>query len=346
MLFKAATVAQLSQFDEIIDVRTPAEFAEDHIPGAINCPVMSDEERVRVGTLYKQVSPFEARKVGAAIAARNIARHLDEQFASHPKSWRPLVYCWRGGQRSGSMAIILAQIGWAAHQLQGGYKAYRHQVLDDLATLPAQLDLRVIGGPTGSGKSRLLQALAASGAQVLDLEQLAVHRGSVLGRLPDTDQPSQKGFDSQLAAAIKALDPARPVFVEAESKKIGFVSLPDALFARMHASPCLQVEAPLAARVAFLKQDYDFYLAEPERLVTQLGFLRNVHSKAQLDAWYAMAHSGDFDNLVSELLVNHYDPLYRRSQGRHYTAEQQPLQLPALDDATLAEVARQLAAGA
>ncbi|MEQ6290855.1 tRNA 2-selenouridine(34) synthase MnmH [Vogesella sp. GCM10023246] len=342
MLFKAATVAQLSQFDEIIDVRTPAEFAEDHIPGAINCPVMSDEERMRVGTLYKQVSPFEARKVGAAIAARNIARHLDEQFAGHPKSWRPLVYCWRGGQRSGSMAIILAQIGWAAHQLQGGYKAYRHQVLAELATLPSQLRLQVIGGPTGSGKSRLLAALARAGAQVLDLERLAVHRGSVLGRLPDTEQPSQKGFDSQLAAAIKALDPARPVFVEAESKKIGFVALPDALFERMHQSPCLQVEAPLAARVAFLKQDYDFYLAEPERLVTQLNFLRNVHSKAQLEAWYAMARSGDFDTLVGELLVNHYDPLYRRSQGKHYTAGQQTLLLPALDDATLATVAQQL----
>ncbi|WP_174875215.1 tRNA 2-selenouridine(34) synthase MnmH [Vogesella oryzae] len=344
MLFKAATVAQLSQFDEIIDVRTPAEFAEDHIPGAINCPVMSDEERVRVGTLYKQVSPFEARKVGAAIAARNIARHLDEQFAGHPKSWRPLVYCWRGGQRSGSMAIILAQIGWAAHQLQGGYKAYRHQVLDELATLPTQLDLRVIGGPTGSGKSRLLDALAQAGAQVLDLERLAVHRGSVLGRLPDSEQPSQKGFDSQLVAAIKALDFSCPVFVEAESKKIGFVSLPDALFSRMHASPCLQVEVPLKERVAFLKQDYEFYLNQPELLVTQLGFLRNVYSKAQLETWNAMARSGDFDTLVGELLLNHYDPLYRRSQGKHYTAGQQTIQIPALDSDSLAAVALQLAA--
>lgn len=344
MMFKAATVAQLSQFDEIIDVRTPAEFAEDHVPGAINCPVMSDEERVRVGTLYKQVSPFEARKVGAAIAARNIARHLDERFAGHPKSWRPLVYCWRGGQRSGSMAIILAQIGWAAHQLQGGYKAYRHQVLADLDTLPAQLDLRVVSGPTGSGKSRLLHALSAAGAQVLDLEALAVHRGSVLGRLPDQPQPSQKAFDSQLAHAIKQLDPTRPVFIEAESKKIGFVTLPESLFARMHASPCLQVAAPLAERVAFLKQDYDFYLAEPERLVTQLGFLRNVHSKAQLDAWFAMARRGEFDTLVSELLVEHYDPLYHRSQGRHYQAGTQTLTIPALDDVTLASIAATLAA--
>jgi len=343
MFFKLATVAQRHQFDEIIDVRTPAEFAEDHIPGAINCPVMSDEERVRVGTLYKQVSPFEARKVGAAIAARNIARHLDEQFARHPKSWRPLVYCWRGGQRSGSMAIILAQIGWAAHQLEGGYKAYRHQVLADLATLPQQFRFRVISGPTGSGKSRLLAALAAQGAQVLDLEGLAAHRGSVLGRLPDVTQPSQKRFDSLLDVALQAFDPTRPVFVEAESKKIGFVSLPDALYGRMHDSECLQLEVPLAARVEFLKRDYDFYLSEPERLVTQLGFLRNVHGKAQLEAWAAMARGGDFDALVGELLTSHYDPLYLRSQGKHYTQAVQPLTVPALDDATLQQVASQLA---
>ncbi|MDC7715414.1 tRNA 2-selenouridine(34) synthase MnmH [Vogesella sp. LYT5W] len=343
MFFKLATVAQRHQFDEIIDVRTPAEFAEDHIPGAINCPVMSDEERVRVGTLYKQVSPFEARKVGAAIAARNIARHLDEQFARHPKSWRPLVYCWRGGQRSGSMAIILAQIGWAAHQLEGGYKAYRHQVLADLATLPQQFRFRVISGPTGSGKSRLLAALAAQGAQVLDLEGLAAHRGSVLGRLPDVTQPSQKRFDSLLDVALQAFDPTRPVFVEAESKKIGFVSLPDALYSRMHDSECLQLEVPLAARVEFLKRDYDFYLSEPERLVTQLGFLRNVHGKAQLEAWAALARGGDFDTLVGELLTGHYDPLYLRSQGKHYTQAVQPLAVPALDDATLQQVASQLA---
>jgi tRNA 2-selenouridine synthase len=241
------------------------------------------------------------------------------------------------------MAIILAQIGWAAHQLEGGYKAYRHQVLADLATLPQQFRFRVISGPTGSGKSRLLAALAAQGAQVLDLEGLAAHRGSVLGRLPDVAQPSQKRFDSLLDSALQAFDPTRPVFVEAESKKIGFVSLPDALYSRMHDSACLQLEVPLAARVEFLKRDYDFYLSEPERLVTQLGFLRNVHGKAQLEAWAALARGGNFDTLVGELLTGHYDPLYLRSQGKHYTQGVQPLAVPALDDATLQQVASQLA---
>jgi tRNA 2-selenouridine synthase len=195
MLFKTANLSQLAQFDDIIDVRTPAEFAEDHIPGAINCPVLSDEERVTVGTLYKQVSPFEARKVGAAMIAKNIAHHLETRFQAHPKSWRPLIYCWRGGQRSGAMSIILAQVGWAAHKLEGGYKTYRHDVLEKLDVLPQTLSYCVVCGPTGSGKSRLLAALADSGhpnnrLQVLDLEMLAQHRGSVLGRLPDQPQPS------------------------------------------------------------------------------------------------------------------------------------------------------------
>ena len=342
MFFKLATVAQRTQFDEIIDVRTPAEFAEDHLPGAINCPVMSNEERVRVGTLYKQASPFEARKVGAVIAARNIARHLEEKFADKPKSWRPLVYCWRGGQRSGSMAIIMAQIGWAAHQLEGGYKAYRHQVLADLTTLPEKFNFKVISGATGSGKSRLLDALAAQGAQVLDLERLAAHRGSVLGRLPDTPQPSQKGFDSTLAETLRQFDPHKPVFVEAESKKIGFIALPDALYSRMHSSECLQLEVPLAERVKFLQQDYDFYLQEPERLITQLGFLRNVHGKAQLENWGKMARTGDFDTLVGELLSGHYDPLYLRSQGKHYSQSVSTRVIPSLDEATLASVAGSL----
>ncbi len=221
MLFRTANLSQLAEFDEIIDVRTPAEFAEDHIPGAINCPVLSDEERITVGTLYKQVSPFEARKVGAALVAKNIAHHIETRFHAHPKSWRPLVYCWRGGQRSGAMSIILAQVGWAAHKLEGGYKAYRREVLEKLDTLPATFNYRVVCGATGSGKSRLLAALAANGAQVLDLEGLAQHRGSVLGGLPQQAQPAQKRFDTPLVQTLQGFDPKQPVFVEAESNKIG-----------------------------------------------------------------------------------------------------------------------------
>ena len=213
-----AVITQLHEFDEIIDVRSPAEFAEDHIPGAISCPVLDDAQRVCIGTLYKQ-SPFEAKKAGAVLIARNIARHLEDHWQQRPKSWHPLIYCWRGGQRSGAMTHILRQIGFAAERLDGGYKSYRQHVLQQLPTLPAKLSFRVLCGLTGSGKSRLLIALEQAGAQVLDLEKIARHRGSVLGDLPDEAQPSQKSFDSQLLARLASFDSAIPVYVESESKK-------------------------------------------------------------------------------------------------------------------------------
>lgn len=318
MIYKTANLTQLGEFDEIIDVRTPAEFAEDHIPGAINCPVLTDKERIMVGTLYKQVSPFEARKVGAALIARNIAEHLQKRFYAHPKSWRPLIYCWRGGQRSGAMSIILAQVGWAAHKLEGGYKTYRRDVLDKLATLPQSLTFRVICGPTGTGKSRLLTAIADTGKQVLDLEILARHRGSVLGKLPDQTQPSQKWFDSALLLALQKLDTALPVFVEAESNKIGLITLPPALITAMHTSACLLVEAPLDIRVAALLEDYQHYLKNPESLIAQLRSLHRFHGDKQLEHWSSLIHAGEFATMVAELLTLHYDPSYFRATSRNY----------------------------
>lgn len=318
MYLRSANVAQLPEFDEIIDVRTPAEFAEDHIPGAINCPVLDDAERITVGILYKQESPFAARRLGAALVAKNIARHIETCFQDRPKSWKPLVYCWRGGQRSGAMNIVLSQVGWASAQLAGGYKAYRGDTLAQLSALPQRLTFRVICGPTGCGKSRLLQALAARGEQVLDLEALAGHRGSVLGRLPGKPQPGQKWFDSLLRQALEHLDPARPVYVEAESNKIGFITLPEALCRRMHESACLLLEVPLAERVRFLLEDYRFYLDDPQRLLTQLEVLKPLYGKARLAEWAALAQAGRFAELVEDLLVCHYDPAYQRSMHRHY----------------------------
>ncbi len=318
MLFRTANLSQLTEFDEIIDVRTPTEFADDHIPGAINCPVLSDEERITVGTLYKQVSPFEARKVGAALVAKNIAHHIETRFHAHPKSWRPLVYCWRGGQRSGAMSIILAQVGWAAHKLEGGYKTYRRDVLEKLDMLPATFNYRVVCGATGSGKSRLLAALAASGAQVLDLEGLAQHRGSVLGGLPQQPQPAQKWFDTLLLQKLQSFDPAQPVFVEAESSKIGRIALPAALFSAMHSSECVLLDTALAARVALLMEDYHHFLDDPETLSRQLQVLLPFHGHERLEHWNALIRTKEFDALVSELLELHYDPSYLRALGKHY----------------------------
>lgn len=314
----AVNVAQLDEFDEIIDVRSEGEFAEDHIPGAINLPVLNNAERERVGTIYKQVSSFDAKKIGAALVSANIARHINAIMLERPRDWRPLVYCWRGGGRSGALAHVLAQIGWKVGQLDGGYKAYRRAILEELPALPARYDWRVVCGMTGTGKSRLLRALQAQGAQVLDLEELAAHRGSVLGNLPDELQPSQKMFESRVWHALKHLSPDRPVFVESESRKIGRLRVPPELIDAMWQSSCVVIEAPIPVRVALLMDEYVHFLSDAKLLNAQLDCLRSLHGGAVIDDWQAMAHDGKWSQLTEELLVRHYDPAYTRAIGNHY----------------------------
>ena len=337
-------LARLQEFDAIVDVRSPAEFAEDHLPGAINWPVLDNDERRIVGTLYA-ASPFEARKIGAALVARNIARHIEANTEGLPKTWRPLVYCWRGGQRSGAMNWFLGQIGFRARQMTGGYKAYRAEVRKLLETLPAALDLRVLCGRTGSGKTRLLQALAGEGAQVLDLEALACHRGSVLGAMPDAPQPSQKRFDSLIWQRLRALDPARPVFVESESRKIGQLRVPELLHERMRASEhCLWVEMPEAARIELLLQDYGHFAADPDGFCRQLDGLVALRGKETIKRWQAQAGAGEWAAVFGELIRDHYDPGYERSLSGHYphVAKAQDLTLPDGGVASLQAAARSL----
>jgi tRNA 2-selenouridine synthase len=308
----------LARFDAIIDVRSPAEFAEDHVPDAISAPVLDNEERARIGTLYKQVSPFDAKKMGAALVAKNIARHIEEKFAAMPRDWKPLVYCWRGGKRSGAMAHILREIGWDAWSIEGGYKAYRHFIVDALSTLPLQFEFRVIHGTTGSGKSRLLRALKDAGAQVLDLEDLAAHRGSVLGNLPDRPQPSQKMFETLLWDGLRKFDPAKPVFVEGESKKIGQLQVPEALMHAMRASTCVLLEAGRETRIALLSDEYRHFFAEPAVLYAQLDCLRGLYGAKVIEDWKELAARGEWHDLVGSLLDDHYDPAYHRSALRNY----------------------------
>ena len=325
------TLPDLAQFDEIIDVRSPAEFAEDHIPGAINCPVLDNEQRIEVGTLYKQVSPFEARKVGAALVSENIARHLRANFLDRPKDWKPLIYCWRGGNRSGSMTTIFRAIGWKAVQLDGGYKTWRGHVIAQIEQLPPAFSFRVVCGATGSGKTRILQAIAELGEQVLDLETLASHKGSVLGVLPGQPQPSQKWFETLLLQALSAFDVARPVYVEAESRKIGRLHVPEILLESIRQGERLDIEASLTARVDFLLTDYDYFLQMPDLLLQCLDRLKAMHSHETLARWQKQVRSAEWSSLVRELLEQHYDALYRRSQGIHFLGHRHPVTL-ATDD--------------
>jgi tRNA 2-selenouridine synthase len=342
--FKIATISEVlnGEFDDLLDVRTPAEFVDDHLPGAINLPVLSNEERVRVGTLYTQ-SPFEAQRLGASLIARNIAQHLETSLAEKPRTWRPLVYCWRGGMRSGALAHILSEIGWRTTRLHGGYKTYRAFVLQALDALPPQFQWRVICGPTGSGKSRLLQALAAEGAQVLDLEHLAQHRGSLLGNLPDQPQPAQKLFESRIWDVLRHFDPQRPVFVEAESRRIGLLRVPAVLLDQMRAAPCIAIEAPLSARVAFLLEDYEHFLGDPAQLSEKLAMLTELQGRQTIAEWNALAANGEWPTLVEQLLVRHYDPAYKRSSDGNFSGLQQAqrLSLAGLDEANIRQAARQ-----
>ena len=309
---------QLAEFDAILDARSPSEFEEDHLPDAVSVPVLDDAERALVGTVYKQRSAFDAKRIGAPIAARNIAAHIERLFADKPRGWKPLVYCWRGGGRSGSMVHVLRQVGWDARQLEGGYKAFRRQVVAELETLPDRFDFRVVCGATGSGKSRLLEALVAAGAQVLDLEVLAAHRGSVLGELPGAPQPSQKALETAIWAALSRFDPARPVFVESESKKVGNLRVPEHLIERMRASRCVRLEATVDTRVALLLEDYAHFVGDPGALAAKLDLLRDLHGAERIAAWKAHLEDGRWQPLVRDLLENHYDPAYRRSLFRNY----------------------------
>ena len=314
----ADVLTRLGEFADVIDARSEGEFAEDHLPGAINWPSLNNEERKLVGTEYKQISAFDAKKRGAAMVAQNIARHLERDVIHKPRDWQPLVYCWRGGKRSGSLALILDQIGFNVTLVDGGYKAFRTALVAALPDLAAQFGYRVICGTTGSGKTRLLQALRAQGAQVLDLEALANHRSSVLGVIPGIPQPTQKAYDSLIWAALKSFDASRPVYIESESKKVGNVAIPEGLITAMRAAPCLQLDLSEDERVELLLEDYDFFVKDIEYFCDRLSALTQARGKEVVTGWQTRARSGDVASVVRELLVNHYDPVYLQSMKRNF----------------------------
>lgn len=304
----------LSEFTGIIDVRSPAEFAEDHLPGAVNMPVLDDDERKVVGTLYKD-DPFAARRLGAALISANAARHLKGPLSSMDKSYTPLVYCWRGGMRSNSLAHILRSVGWRARTIAGGYKAFRKWVGEDLERRLSAPELRltVLSGPTGVAKTRLLHTLAKAGAQVLDLEGLANHRGSVLGPAPDTGQPSQKHFETRLWQTLRRFDPAKPVFTEAESNRIGKIHCPPVLWKKLGAGKVVELQMPLEKRAAFLLDDYPHFTEQPERLKHLLEKLTKLRGREQVQHWHGLIDSGKWPEFVVSILEDHYDLAYRRA---------------------------------
>lgn len=341
--FTLTTLAELSTLtaDTLIDVRAPSEFAEDHLPGAINLPVLSDEERAQVGTIYKQESPFAARKIGAALVAENTAHHLKTTLSTQLGSWQPLVYCWRGGQRSGAFATILDQIGWRVQILKGGYQSYRRKVVSTLYETPLHHRFVLIEGGTGTAKTALLHQLSKAGAQSIDLEDLAKHRGSLFGGIA-VAQPSQKLFETRLAEALSCTDPDSVTFLEAESSKIGERLLPPQIWSAMASSPRIRIEAPLAARADHLTRAYADLVEDDTRLRAQINQLRPYHATRQIEDWLDLAQDRNWPALAQSLMAEHYDPRYRKSAAR----QDQPVQtiaLSDLNDDTLAQTAARLA---
>ena len=321
----------LDSFDTIIDARSEDEYALDHLPGAVNWPTLRNAERHDVGTLYKQVNPFEARKRGAAIAARNISEHISREVMDKPRQWRALTYCWRGGQRSGSLSLVLGQIGFRVTLIEGGYKAFRSAIVADTARLVQAMDFRVVCGTTGSGKTRLLHALQRCGAQVLDLEALAVHRSSVLGAVPGQPQPSQKAFDTRVWDCLRRFDPAQPVYVESESRKVGNVAVPEVLIEAMRRGVCLNLVLEDAERVQLLLEDYDYFVRHPEAFCLRLDVLTEIRGKATVTRWKDKVAEGRLADVVQDLLTQHYDPVYLQSMARNFVQYPQAVVLQPAD---------------
>jgi tRNA 2-selenouridine synthase len=297
-------------FDTIIDVRSPLEYEEDHIIGSINCPVLYDQERIIVGTIYKKESTFRAKIIGSSLTARNIAKHIEEKFINQKGSWQPLIYCWRGGQRSKAFSLILSEVGWRTFQLEGGYKKYRNEVISFLNKVGSKLKIILISGKTGSAKTKILQNIKLQGGQILDLENLANHKGSLLGKIPDLKQPSQKLFESKLYHQIKQLDLRRNVYIEAESSKIGNIHIPKTLWAKMIVSPRIEIKADIELRSSFLLNDYKYMCENPELIKPIIYGLKNRLSKKLINDWMELITKKLWLDLTKSFLENHYDPSY------------------------------------
>ena len=337
-----AGIADLKMFDDIIDVRSPAEFAEDHIPRAINLPVLDDAQRAEVGTIYVQESKFEAKRIGAALIAENIAKHLRVALADKPGSFAPLIYCWRGGQRSNAMATILSQIGWRASVLKGGYKTYRRNVIASLYDAESEFQMVLLEGNTGTAKTEILLRLAGQGVQVIDLEGLAAHRGSIFGGLAAEKQPRQRMFESKLLNRLNQMDFTRPILCEAESSKIGDIILPPTIWKAMLAAPAIELTAKSAARSRYLVTAYGDIIADKARLESMLDGLVHLQGQARVDGWKQLAVAGRFEALAGELIEHHYDPSYFRSRRRNDRTGLGMIQMPSLDEAGQNAVMREI----
>ena len=331
-----------NKFDTIIDVRSPLEFAEDHIVGAINCPVLSDLERQKVGTIYKKESSFKAKIIGSSLTAKNIAFHIENKFMEKKGSWQPLIYCWRGGQRSKAFSIVLSEVGWRTNQLKGGYKEYRNQVINFLDNIGPKLKITLISGKTGSAKTKILKSIENEGGQILDLEGLANHKGSLLGKIPDLIQPSQKFFESLIFNKIQNLNLKDKIYIEAESSKIGNIHIPKSIWKKMIKSPRIEISANVELRAKFLVSDYDYMCNNPTLINPIIKGLKNRLSKELFDEWTNLIDRKKWFDLTKSFLENHYDPSYSSNTIKNDRKVIKKITATSLNNSDIKDIAKKI----
>ena len=301
----------IHDFDDVIDVRSPLEFEDDRIPGSINLPVLYNAEREMIGTMYKQKSKFEAKKLGASIVSKNISDHLKDYLYNKNRDWLPLIYCWRGGQRSYALATILDQIGWKVEVVDGGYKSFRKHISEFLNRNIDRYYLILLTGNTGTAKTKVLNLIEKRNGQTIDLESLANHKGSVFGS-QGQKQPSQKLFETLIYDKVKNLKTGEPIFVEAESNKIGNLHIPKEFWKLMKSSPQIEISATVEQRAQFLVEEYSEITSDLDLLEKQITSLSTIAGPKVVESWLQMAKNKEFIELAKQLIEKHYDPRYKR----------------------------------
>jgi tRNA 2-selenouridine synthase len=297
----------------LLDVRSPGEYAQGHIPGALNFPLFSDAERAAVGTLYKQVGKEAAVLKGLEFVGPKLADFV-RQAAKLAPNRRLAVHCWRGGQRSGSMAMLLRAAGFEVCTLAGGYKSYRQLVLDSFHEIA--FPFRVLGGRTGSGKSKVLRVLRQMGARVLDLEALAHHKGSSFGAIGEKPQPTVEQFENTLHHALQTFEPGQPVWVENESRSIGRVYIPEGVWKHMKSGVLINIEIPLEARLQNLLADY----ADCDKLILRDAFERigkRLGGQSLKEALEAL--DADDIRTAAAIALRYYDKTYQHCLDNNAT---------------------------
>ncbi len=304
---------KLKNIDLIIDVRSPLEFSIDHIPGSVNLPVLYNEEREIIGKIYKNISSFEARKKGAMLIAKNISKHLENTLCDKTNNFTPLIYCWRGGQRSKSMSKIFSEIGWRNYILNGGYKNYRKNIINNLKDISSKLNLIILSGYTGVGKTEIIDLLDTKGIQTINLEKFANHKGSLLGKVKNEKQPSQPFFESLIYDKLEKFDITQQIIMEAESSKIGNLQIPPSIWKKMIKASTINITAKQSYRANYLLKNYNHIINDKKDIFIFIASMKKRYGDLVILNWIEEIKKGQWKKFVKEILKTHFDPSYNKS---------------------------------